>query len=203
MVAKASIIAASVFATVGLALPLGSNSASSLTADTITSISPSTASCAGADFPDECHDAATAAPAITKSFEKYGVQSKGEQAALIAIMLFESGDFKYNKNHFPGVPGQGTKNMQSPAFNQMYAKSLFPEKAAQAQSPEAVLDLVSGPDETFGSAAWFLTSQCTPAVRDGLASGTIDGWHTYLTTCVGTTAAAERDVSWNAAIAAL
>jgi hypothetical protein len=25
------------------------------------------------------------------------------------LMAFESDDFKYNKNHFPGVPGQGSK----------------------------------------------------------------------------------------------
>lgn len=176
-----------------------------ITADLITKIAPSTASCSGAAFPDECADAATAAKSISASFEKYKITEPGTQAALISLMLYESGNFVYNKNHYPGVPGQGTKNMQSPAFNLLYAKSLFPDKAAaaEAQGPEAVLALVSGNDETFGSAAWFLTSQCTPAIAEGLASATSAGWSAYLTQCVGTTDTPDRDTIWTAAKGAL
>lgn len=61
-------------------------------------------------MPGECSTAAQAVPFITKSFATYNVTSRAEQAALISLMAFESGDFKYNRNHFPppGRPGQGS-----------------------------------------------------------------------------------------------
>lgn len=178
-----------------------------LSAKNLIAIAPATASCAGADFPEECADASQAAVAINKSFKTYGIKSTGEQAALVAYMLFESGDFKYSKNHFPGRPGQGTRMMAMPPFVKLYATSAVgAEAVAAAEAPggdaalNAVLALVNSDDEkSFGSAAWFLSSQCTPEVRAGLAAETVDGWHNFLTACVGTTAAPERDNSWVAA----
>jgi hypothetical protein len=62
----------------------------------------------------------------------------------------------------------------------------------------AVLDLVNSDDEkSFGSAAWFVT-QCTEDVRAGLAAGTQDGWHAFLTACVNTPLDPERDTLWTA-----
>jgi hypothetical protein len=64
----------------------------------------------------------------------------------------------------------------------------------------ATLALVNGDDEkSFGSAAWYLSTTCTPAVRAGLTAETVDGWHAFLTECVGTTATEDRDVPWVAA----
>ncbi|KAF2788424.1 hypothetical protein K505DRAFT_218239, partial [Melanomma pulvis-pyrius CBS 109.77] len=162
-----------------------------ITADTLKAIAPATASCDGAEFPDECADAATAAVSISKSFDTYKITSVGEQAAIVSIMLFESGNFKYNKNHFPGVPGQGTRNMQSPAFNEMYAKAI------------GVTDPMADNDSSFGSAAWFVSTQCSPEVRKGLEAGTQEGYDAYLTQCVGTTVTPERDAGWTATIAAM
>lgn len=178
-----------------------------LTAANLIAIAPATASCAGADFPDECADASQAATAINKSFETYSITSVGEQAALVAYMLFESGNFKYKKNHYPGRPGQGTRMMAMPPFVKLYATSAAGGQAvAQAEvsggdaSLNAVLALVNSDDEkSFGSAAWFLSSQCTADVRAGLAAETVEGWHNFLTVCVGTTAAPERDTPWVAA----
>lgn len=121
-------------------------------------------------------------------------------------MLHESGAFKYSCNHWPGVPGQGTRNMQSPAFNLLYAESLYPAvtvQAAQAQGVNAVLALVNGDADSFGSAAWFLSSQCSEIVRQGLAAGTAAGWQAYLTGCVGTTDTSDRNTLWTAAIQAM
>ncbi|KAF2187831.1 hypothetical protein K469DRAFT_704791 [Zopfia rhizophila CBS 207.26] len=179
-----------------------------LTAATIQAISPKTSTCDGAPFPDECRDASQAEDPINKSFQKYQINSAGEQAALLALMLYESDNFKYNKNHFPapGNPGQGTKNMQSPAFNLKYAQSLFDAltvQQAEAKGPEAVLVLVSGDQESFGSAAWFLSNQCSGSIRQGLASGSPEGWTAYLTQCVGTTDNPERDSIWKAALQAM
>jgi hypothetical protein len=180
---------------------------SALTAANLIAIAPATASCAGADFPEECADATQAAAAINKAFTTYQITSTGEQAALVAYMLFESGNFKYSKNHFPGRPGQGTRMMAMPPFVQKYASSIAGADAvAKAQAIggdaglNAILALVNSDDEkSFGSAAWFLTSTCTPEIRAGLVAETTDGWHAFLTECIGTTAVAERDVPWIAA----
>jgi hypothetical protein len=88
-------------------------SAGALTAETIIAIAPATASCTSTDLPDECADATRAATAINKAFETYEITAKGEQAALVAYMLFESVNFKFkhNKNPAPGRPGQGTRMM--------------------------------------------------------------------------------------------
>lgn len=176
-----------------------------LTAEQLVAIAPATASCTGGDFPQECADATDAAAAINKAFSNYKITSTGEQAALVAYMLFESGNFKYNHNHFPapGRPGQGTRMMAMPPFIEKYATSVAGASAvatAKAQSLDAVLALVNSDDEkSFGAAPWFLTSTCTPEIRAGLVAETTDGWHNFLTQCVGTTAAAERDTPWIAA----
>jgi hypothetical protein len=179
----------------------------SLTAASLAIIAPATASCNSPDFLSECADATKAAAAINKSFTTYKITSIGEQAALVAYMLFESGNFKYSQNHFPGRPGQGTRMMAMPPFVKKYASSVTGADAVSTAESvggdaglNAVLALVNSDDEkSFGSAAWFLTSTCTPKVRAGLVAQTMDGWHTFLTECVGTTAAAERDVPWIAA----
>ncbi|KAF2270548.1 hypothetical protein CC78DRAFT_528302 [Lojkania enalia] len=175
-----------------------------LTAEDIKAIEPVTESCAGrgGDFTKECRTAAQAAGPISHSFSKYRINSVGEQAALVALMLFESGSFTYDKNHFPapGRPGQGTRNMQSPEFNFEYAKDLYGEEtalAANATGPEAVLKLVNGNDaDSFGSAAWFLSTQCKDPIKQGLASESQAGWSAYLTECIGTTDVPERDTIW-------
>lgn len=175
-----------------------------LTAEKLIAIDPNTATCVGAEFPLECADAARAAPAISASFKKYEIESKGAQAALIGIMLFESGSFKYNKNHFPGRPGQGTRNMQMLDFNKEYATSLFgAEKATAASGTDGVLGLVLGDEASFGSAAWFLNTKCPASIKAGLADGSSAGWIAYLTDCVGTEHTADRDVAWTAAKKAL
>lgn len=99
--------------------------------------------------------------------------------------------------------------MQSPTFNIQYAASI-PALASKLsainanQDPAAVLDLLLA-DETydFGSAAWFLTTQCQPDVRSALQSGSEDGWERYITQCVGTTVTDERREYWNRAVQVL
>jgi len=123
MYIKSTTLLATAFALCAFAAPLplpdceeetpGNGTVTALTAEKLIAIAPKTASCAGASFADECADATRAVPAINKAFETYDITSTGEQAALIAYMLFESGDFQFNKNHFPapGRPGQGTRMM--------------------------------------------------------------------------------------------
>jgi hypothetical protein len=100
------ILSLAVLASAGPIRPLASRDG--LTADQIVTISPKSSSCDGAPAPEECATAAQAAPFISDSFQTYQVTSPAEQAALISLMAFETGDFKYNRNHFPGVTGQGS-----------------------------------------------------------------------------------------------
>ncbi|KAF2498823.1 hypothetical protein BU16DRAFT_524870 [Lophium mytilinum] len=205
---KAALIAATfaTLSTLTIAAPINASPSGGVTAAIITTITPETSSCAGADHPDQCRTAEQAAPFINNSFSKYGITTKAEQAALLSLMLFESVGFKYNHNISPGRPGQGTRNMQMINFNTLYAQAVVPDKvaAATAAGPDAVLALVNTDDYSFASAAWFLTSQpaCAP-IRAELQSGSTAGWSAYITTCVGTTDTPDRDVIWTAAKAAM
>ena len=183
--------------------------AGTLTAEQIQSIAPGTANCPGdnTQWTYECRTAAQAAPHIEKSFEDYKIVSPGEKAAVLSLMLYESAEFKYNRNHFPGVPGQGTRNMQSPDYNAQYAQAIFSsEKVQKAQSKGGVVGVLNAlrpAQYSFASAAWFLTSQCSQEVRQGLQSGTQEGWASYISTCVGTTVNSQRLSYWQKSLQAL
>ena len=85
--------------------------------------------------------------------------------------------------------------MQSPAFNLKYATfipALKDKLAPVKNDPKAVLSLLTANDDyDFGSAAWFLKTQCTPAVRKNLASGKSADFKAYLN-CIGTSATSDR-----------
>lgn len=219
MLCKASILLTSVLALGALAAPIPADcpentytapendnkvTTGSVTAEQLIKIAPETASCSGAPFPDECADATAAATALNKSFETYGIESAGEKAALIAYTLFESGNYKYSKNHFPGRPGQGTRMMAMPPFISKYATAVAGADAVTTASAaggdaglNAVLALVNSDDEkSFGSAAWFFSTQCSADVKAGVDAGTVEGWHNFLTACVGTTLDEARDTPW-------
>lgn len=80
-----------------------------LTESQVKTIAPKSNTCDNAPAKGECATAKQAAKFTSESFTTYKVTSKAEQAAIISLMAFESGDFKYNKNHFPGVAGQGSE----------------------------------------------------------------------------------------------
>ena len=172
--------------TTALALPaVGSPPTETLNATQLVSIAPKSSSCANAPFPLECRTAAQAAGPISASFATYNLTTPGEQAAVLSTMAFESDDFQYQINHFPGTPGQGTRNMQSPAYNLKYAQSipaLAPElQQIQTSNVTGVLDLlIKYRNYDFGSGAWFLTTQCDSSVRSGLQSGSAAGFTAYI-----------------------
>ncbi|KAK7542690.1 uncharacterized protein J3D65DRAFT_225205 [Phyllosticta citribraziliensis] len=177
----------------------------------ILATSSNTSSCDGAAYPNECRTAAQAGPPIFASWAKYDISSMATRAAVVSLMLYESGDFKYNWGHFVSgqtihTPGKGTRNMQSATYNEEYATFLFgADKVAQAKSSggaDGVLSLVSGDEASFGSAAWFLTTQCTKAVQQGVASGTQAGFEEYITGCIGGTMDDSRIEYWTKAKAA-
>lgn len=86
----------------------------SLTEAQLIQIAPQSKSCDDAPAKGECATAKTAADSISQSFNTYNVTNKAEQVAILSLMAFESNDFKYNKNHFPGTLGQGSKFTRNP-----------------------------------------------------------------------------------------
>ncbi|KAL4877693.1 hypothetical protein BJY04DRAFT_197678 [Aspergillus karnatakaensis] len=180
-----------------------------VTAAQIEAIAPKSASCENPEeiAPEECATAAQAAPAFSAAFKKYKLTSKEEQAAVISISAFESGEFRFSRNHFPGVEGQGTRNMQSPAFNKLYAASIpaLSERFEEVQDePGAVLELLlEDLSVDFGSSSWFLTTQCEESIREGLKKDGEKGWEAFIVDCVGTEANEERKGYWVAAKKAL
>ena len=110
--------------------------------------------------------------------------------------------------------------MQSATFNLLYARSvaslqpqlslIVPDGAADniASLPPTTLNAIRQlvlDDEVsdFGSAAWFLTTQCPPSIRQALQLQGEVGWMTYIQTCVGTTVTDDRKAYWLRAVAAL
>lgn len=104
--------------------------------------------------------------------------------------------------------------MQMPNYNLLYAKSipaLSSSLAAitTASSTEGLSDdelnairaLVLPDQYSWGSAAWFLTTQCASA-RAALQAGGQAGYEAYLA-CVGTSATSDRLAYWTRANSAL
>ncbi|KFH46013.1 hypothetical protein ACRE_031220 [Hapsidospora chrysogenum ATCC 11550] len=160
----------------------------------IEEIAPGSASCDQGNA--ECRTAKQAAPFIFKSLRRYNLNCPGQMAAVIALMAFESVDFAYKRNQYPGRPGQGTANMQMAEFNLEYAKSIddVKDKVANLTSVDGlpdselnrVLDLVVEDDYNFGSGAWFLSTQCGKEVPQKLSSDIDAGFEDYMA-CVGVT----------------
>lgn len=97
--------------------------------------------------------------------------------------------------------------MQSPAYNLKYAQSIpalasYLEKI-QSSDVVAVLDLlIKFTNYDFGSAAWFLTSQCDPSVRSELQTGSAAGFSAYIA-CIGTTETSDRNAYYQRAATAV
>lgn len=118
-------------------------------------------------------------------------------------MAFESDSFKYSVNYVSGKPGQGTRNMQSASFNIFYAQSipaLSSSLSAVADSLNGIRDLLTANDiYDFGSAAWFLTTQCDEVTREALRSGGLVGWRNYVSNCIVTLPTIDRQGYWERA----
>lgn len=122
-------------------------------------------------------------------------------AAIVALMAFESVDFKYKHNVSPGRPGQGTANMQMANYNLMYAKSIDAIKdqvkdinSVDGQSDSTlnhILSLVQPDEYNFASGPWFITTQCGKDVLDKLDANVDDGFAAYMA-CVGVTVTDDR-----------
>ncbi|KAG5989372.1 hypothetical protein E4U52_005631 [Claviceps spartinae] len=167
----------------------------------IQQIAPKSLSCLPCSL--DCRTAHQAAPFIASSLKKYNIHDLNTTAALLALMAFESVDFRYKHNVFPGRPGQGTVNMQSANYNLLYAKSIPALKPLVASIPSveglknetlnAILGLVTPDEYNFGSAPWFLVKQCGRDVLKALQRDLEDGFGAYMK-CVGVEVSEERRV---------
>ncbi|CZR53882.1 uncharacterized protein PAC_03764 [Phialocephala subalpina] len=183
--------------------------------DILLAIAPSSSSCANAPAAGECATAAQAAEYLIPAMAKYEIYNPHEIVAVLSVIAYESGEFKYNTNHFPapGRPGQGTRNMQMPNFNLIYAQSI-PELKTQLAAittatstsglSDATLNAIRAlvlPDQySWASGAWYLTTQCS-SVRTQLQAGGVAGWNAYMA-CIGATDSSEtaaRLAYWTAA----
>ena len=187
----------------------------SITEQQVLAAAPDSKSCAETT---ECVTADVAAKAMSESFAKYDIRTVGEKAALLSLIILESGSFKYKTNKNPGRPGQGTRNMMQPNFIYEYAKDVDAAALAKAApgintglelengknaTKVAVLDIVNKSDDlSFGSAAWFLTTKCDKDIRENLKKGDEDSWTKYITDCVSTPLG-DRKAGWQKALDAL
>jgi hypothetical protein len=176
-------------------------------ADIILAIAPKSGDCDGASFADECATNVQAAPHLINAMFAYELYEPAQIGAVLAVQALESGEFKYNRNHFPepGRPGQGSRNMQMISYNLLYAQSKdefkdkLPSGDADSLSDDdknAVLALVMEEPYTWETGPWFLATQCDQSVRDTLASDPDAGWTAYMA-CIGVESNEEREVYWN------
>ncbi|ROW11443.1 hypothetical protein VMCG_01186 [Cytospora schulzeri] len=162
----------------------------------IEDIMPSSSSCAGRG--DQCRTAAQAAPHLVKAMQDYGIGTNMEQAGILALVAYESGEMQYSKNLNNAAAGQGTSNMQMGTYNVQYAQSIS-ALAGESITTSNVLDFVTKDEYNFGTGPWFYSTQCTDA--QGQTGGSADAWFQAYMSCVGTSTSAEPDrlTYWNSA----
>lgn len=169
---------------------------------------------ANADYckaaPTECATNRQAVAAMNAAIRKYKTTGRGEIVATVAWMLFESGQWKYSTNHFPGVPGQGTRCMMSWDYVLLYARSLYPSKVDSLTSSGTISDgvkkqvigLVLNDRDSFGAGFWFLATQYLSKGKQ-LRDGSMEDFKAYMLNGVNTSWTAEREKWWKAANSAL
>ncbi|CAG7554722.1 unnamed protein product [Fusarium equiseti] len=191
------------FTTLSTILGLAGVSAAALTAvPIIEKIAPKSKKCPSKLT--DCRDSKQMAPYLIDAFQHYDIYDPNAMAAVLALMAFESGDFQYKRNQYPGRPGQGTANMQMAPFNLLYAKSI-PELASKFEGIDStegmskdelndLLDAVTVDKYNFASGAWFLATQCKQEVRDAFKKDVDEGFKIYIEECVGTDVEPRKEV---------
>ncbi|KAJ2826366.1 hypothetical protein IWW50_002393 [Coemansia erecta] len=124
-------------------------------------------------------------------------------------MLYESGNWTYNINHFPGNIGQGTRTMMSWTNVSKYAQSIHADaytaaigsvdvSAADNTTKTKVINLVLNNEDSFGAGFWYLKTQA-PSYHNNptaLRDGSVEDFQAYVEQGIGTTWNAEREDIW-------
>ena len=177
-----------------------------ITADQVSKFAPGTSACTTSTL--ECTSCQDTANGLNDAFKTYGFTTLGQKAGIIAYMAFESVDFAYNTNQFPGRPGQGTKCMLMPPHLYNFAIS-FPELKPQVESlsPSAAKDgvtygnydalfsedttrnqiraLVLPNEYTFKCATWFMTSYTAVTCDKTVLDEGLSGFKKTMKSCFG------------------
>jgi len=196
--------------TAGLSSPALNKRADPSAVAILETIAPKSKSCNGAPVPDECRTASQAADFLIKAFKDYQLYNAAEMAAVLSLIALESGEFQYNINHFPGNPGQGTRNMQMAPFNLEYAltiqpaavKKITPATTVNGLSNDqlnAIRDIVTTDEFTWASGAWFYSTKCDAATKTAVQTQGKAGYVKYLIDCVGTSSTPGREAYWTRA----
>ncbi|KAI0244554.1 hypothetical protein L0F63_007102, partial [Massospora cicadina] len=113
-----------------------------------------------------------ALPYIKQAFDQYNLVTPEQMAFYISVISVESSNLSYNRNHFPGRPGQGTRSMMMPenlhAFLNSSPKILkdHPEltqiakKSAKDMSnndKEKLLNVLMQDEYSFLPGAWWIS----------------------------------------------
>ena len=102
-----TLVLASFSATTTFAAPIcRQRTSSGITPAQLLQIAPDMATCDPAiDFPEECRTAEQSAPFVNQGFADFNITTKGEKAAILSLMLFESGNFKFDINRYVFIYG--------------------------------------------------------------------------------------------------
>ncbi|KAK7744990.1 hypothetical protein SLS53_003224 [Cytospora paraplurivora] len=146
----------------------------------ILDIMPSSSSCTGRGT--QCRTATEAAPYLVQAMEDYSIGTNVEQAGILALVAYESGELQYSQNLNNAASGQGTSNMQQGRWNVEYAASIA-ALAVESITTSNVLDFVTQDKYNFGTGPWFYSTQCT-AAQAAKDSGA-DAWFQEYMSCVG------------------
>ncbi|KAJ1799902.1 hypothetical protein LPJ59_001506 [Coemansia sp. RSA 2399] len=190
----------------------GAGAATTITLDQLNNAIPDrvgSSSCATS----ECATNTQALSSINKAIAAYGVTQMGEITALISLMAYESGDWLYNINHYPGRAGQGTRAMLMYSFVSEYANQLHPADATKVLAAGAVTDavennvraLVLNDDDSFGSAFWYLVNHAAAYHGNDshLRVGNFADFKDYVTNGVGAGWDDSRQTVWERVNSAL
>ncbi|KAJ2803145.1 hypothetical protein H4R20_003009 [Coemansia guatemalensis] len=152
---------------------------------------------------------------INKALAKYKITRRSEVVAVLALMAFESGSWKYNINVSKNQPGQGTFAMMQYPNVYAYAKYLYPSKvedkwatleADTNEDPDSeqmnkVREMVLNDDDSFGSGFWFLTNKVEGDYHNNdkkLRDGNPDDFKAYCLDGVQTGWDDTRNTVWEA-----
>ncbi|KAF2675116.1 hypothetical protein BT63DRAFT_28936 [Microthyrium microscopicum] len=185
-----------------VASPAPAAGAGGLTAAQLLIAMPGSSTCSGK--PTGCLTNTIAAPLLASGFSKYGLNSKGAQAAALAIISFESNDMEYDTN-LVNTGTQGTFNQMTAKFITLYANALYGSSAKSAVADQ-IAQINDNKADSLGSAAWYMSTQCPDTVKSfASASGSAADavYSTYITSCVGTTMTDGRMAAWTKAKTAL
>lgn len=179
-------------------------------ADIVAYIAPTSTSC---ETTDECRTNEQIGPLLVQAMFKNEIYDPAAMASILALIAFESGDFKYKRNtQYDGDDelhwGQGTSNMQMFEFNEEYARSitaLVPQVEALGDlttkdKKNELLSLVVADEYCFASGSWFYATKCAETADPIFKTDVDKGFEAHMACVLGEgTIAEERMPYWTRA----